>query len=53
VTATGESVFVSYAGPDRVWAEWVAWHLQDAGRRVVLDGSCWTGRAGRVGLVGR
>ncbi|MET9620308.1 toll/interleukin-1 receptor domain-containing protein [Streptomyces sp. NPDC006464] len=30
-----ESVFVSYAGADRAWAEWVAWHLREAGRRVL------------------
>ncbi|WP_229713259.1 toll/interleukin-1 receptor domain-containing protein [Streptomyces fuscichromogenes] len=36
------SVFVSYAGPDRVWAEWVAWHLRDAGRAVVLDVWDWS-----------
>ncbi|MFD8819898.1 toll/interleukin-1 receptor domain-containing protein [Streptomyces sp. NPDC059627] len=42
MSATGESVFISYAGPDRVWAEWVAWHLHDAGRRVVLDVWDWS-----------
>ncbi|MFE2991147.1 FxSxx-COOH system tetratricopeptide repeat protein, partial [Streptomyces sp. NPDC059262] len=33
----GERLFVSYAGADRAWAEWVAWHLQDAGYDVELD----------------
>ncbi|WP_217554970.1 toll/interleukin-1 receptor domain-containing protein [Streptomyces sp. GbtcB6] len=40
--AGGGSVFISYAGPDRVWAEWVAWHLHDAGHRVVLDVWDWS-----------
>ncbi len=31
--------FISHAGHDRVWAEWVAWHLSDAGYDVELD--CW------------
>ncbi|MER5517253.1 toll/interleukin-1 receptor domain-containing protein [Streptomyces sp. NPDC002763] len=39
-----ESVFVSYAGPDRSWAEWAAWHLHDAGHRVELD--VWDWRVG-------
>ncbi|MFI6409314.1 FxSxx-COOH system tetratricopeptide repeat protein [Streptomyces sp. NPDC050548] len=41
MTAALESVFVSYAGPDRAWAEWVAWQLQDAGYEVVLDHWNW------------
>ncbi|MFF2126384.1 FxSxx-COOH system tetratricopeptide repeat protein, partial [Streptomyces olivochromogenes] len=39
-----ESVFVSYAGPDRAWAEWTAWHLREAGHHVELD--VWDWRAG-------
>ena len=31
--------FISHAGRDRAWAEWVAWHLNDAGYSVELD--CW------------
>jgi hypothetical protein len=31
--------FISHAGHDRAWAEWVAWHLSDAGYNVELD--CW------------
>jgi len=31
--------FISHAGHDRAWAEWVAWHLSDAGHNVELD--CW------------
>ncbi|GAA4028730.1 MULTISPECIES: FxSxx-COOH system tetratricopeptide repeat protein [Streptomyces] len=30
-------VFISHAGADRAWAEWVAWQLTDAGCTVVLD----------------
>ncbi|MEV0484371.1 FxSxx-COOH system tetratricopeptide repeat protein [Streptomyces sp. NPDC050508] len=29
--------FVSHAGADRAWAEWVAWQLVDAGFQVELD----------------
>ncbi|WP_225849302.1 FxSxx-COOH system tetratricopeptide repeat protein [Streptomyces sp. HPF1205] len=41
MAAASESVFVSYAGPDRAWAEWVAWHLREAGHRVELDVWDW------------
>jgi len=37
-------VFVSYAGPDRAWAEWVAWHLEQDGHPVELD--VWDWRTG-------
>jgi hypothetical protein len=37
--------FVSHAGPDRAWAEWVAWHLIDAGYSVELD--VWDWAAGQ------
>ena len=33
--------FVSHAGADRAWAEWVAWQLTDAGYTVVLDAWDW------------
>ncbi|GKQ39680.1 FxSxx-COOH system tetratricopeptide repeat protein [Streptomyces sp. A012304] len=36
-----ERVFISYAPEDRAWAEWVAWHLSDAGHRVELDVWSW------------
>ncbi|MFI9832862.1 FxSxx-COOH system tetratricopeptide repeat protein [Streptomyces sp. NPDC051913] len=36
--------FISHAGADRPWAEWVAWQLVDAGLRVELD--CWDWGAG-------
>jgi tetratricopeptide (TPR) repeat protein len=34
-------VFVSHAGPDTGWAEWVAWQLRAAGHRVELDAWDW------------
>ena len=37
--------FVSYAGADRAWAEWVAWQLEQAGYSVELD--VWDWAAGR------
>jgi tetratricopeptide (TPR) repeat protein len=33
--------FISYAGPDRPWAEWVAWQLRRAGHKVELDVWDW------------
>ncbi|MFF7185586.1 FxSxx-COOH system tetratricopeptide repeat protein [Streptomyces sp. NPDC008222] len=36
-SAPAETVCVSYAGPDRAWAEWVGWQLESAGYRVELD----------------
>ena len=37
--------FISHAGADRAWAEWVAWQLMDAGYTVELD--VWDWAAGR------
>src|SRR5215472_153385 len=37
--------FVSHAGADRAWAEWVAWQLTDAGHSVELD--VWDWAAGQ------
>ncbi len=37
--------FVSHAGADRAWAEWVAWQLAEAGYCVELD--VWDWAAGR------
>ena len=37
--------FVSHAGSDRAWAEWVGWQLTDAGHSVELD--VWDWAAGR------
>ncbi|MFJ1805631.1 MULTISPECIES: SAV_2336 N-terminal domain-related protein [unclassified Streptomyces] len=31
------TLLISYAGVDRPWAEWIAWHLEEAGHHVVLD----------------
>ena len=36
--------FVSYTSPDRTWAEWIAWQLEDAGHRVVIQ--AWDMRPG-------
>ncbi|MEU4095263.1 FxSxx-COOH system tetratricopeptide repeat protein [Streptomyces sp. NPDC026673] len=41
VVAGGKRLFVSYATPDRAWAEWAAWHLTDAGYDVELDTWHW------------
>ncbi|HET6356245.1 FxSxx-COOH system tetratricopeptide repeat protein [Streptomyces sp.] len=38
---SSDSIFISYAGSDRQWAEWVAWRLQEAGHRVELDVWHW------------
>ena len=38
--------FVSYAGADQEWAEWVAWQLEQAGYSVELD--VWDWPAGRA-----
>ena len=37
--------FISYAGADRAWAEWVAWQLTDGGYTVEL--AAWDWSAGR------
>ena len=37
--------FISHAGADRAWAEWVAWQLTEAGYSVELD--VWDWAAGR------
>jgi TIR domain len=29
--------FVSYTSADRAWAEWVAWQLEQAGFRVIIQ----------------
>ncbi|WP_327722151.1 FxSxx-COOH system tetratricopeptide repeat protein [Streptomyces sp. NBC_00490] len=33
--------FISHAGADRAWAEWIAWQLTEAGHRVELDDWDW------------
>ncbi|MBE8477479.1 FxSxx-COOH system tetratricopeptide repeat protein [Streptomyces justiciae] len=42
--ASGTVWFISHAGADRAWAEWIAWQLLDAGLEVELD--CWDWGAG-------
>src|SRR5262249_57204990 len=37
----GVDFCVSHAGPDQVWAEWVAWQLVEAGYTVELDSWDW------------
>lgn len=37
----GADFFVSHAGRDRAWAEWVTWHLREAGYTAALDTSDW------------
>ncbi|WP_405566930.1 toll/interleukin-1 receptor domain-containing protein [Streptomyces sp. NBC_01167] len=37
----GGRVFVSHAGADRAWVEWVAWQVADAGYAVELDYWDW------------
>ncbi len=37
MTDSSELIFVSHAGHDGQWAEWVAWHLHEAGYEIVLD----------------
>ena len=39
-------VFVSYAGTDRSWAEWVGWQLEHAGLGISVELDCWDWRAG-------
>jgi hypothetical protein len=35
--AEAADFFVSYTGADRAWAEWVAWQLEAAGYRVIVQ----------------
>ncbi|MFJ5864002.1 FxSxx-COOH system tetratricopeptide repeat protein [Streptomyces parvus] len=41
MTTTSQRFFISYAGVDRPWAEWVGWHLGQAGHQVILDVWDW------------
>jgi hypothetical protein len=41
VTSRGPDFFVSHAGRDTGWAEWLAWQLQQAGFTVELDVWDW------------
>ncbi|MEV6513257.1 FxSxx-COOH system tetratricopeptide repeat protein [Streptomyces sp. NPDC051642] len=44
MTDSSGPIFVSHAGRDSQWAEWVAWHLQENGYKVELD--IWHWRPG-------
>jgi hypothetical protein len=41
VSGQGTDFFISHAGRDTGWAEWLAWHLQQAGDSVELDVWDW------------
>ncbi|MDQ1042129.1 FxSxx-COOH system tetratricopeptide repeat protein [Streptomyces sp. V4I2] len=41
IEASDGAWFISHAGADRAWAEWVAWQLLDAGFQVELDYWDW------------
>jgi len=41
VSGRGTDFFVSHAGRDTAWAEWLAWQLQEAGYGVELDVWDW------------
>jgi hypothetical protein len=45
VSSSRVNCFISHAGSDRAWAEWVAWQLTDAGYSVELD--VWDWAAGQ------
>jgi hypothetical protein len=42
-SAPVEKLFLSFAGPDRGWAEWAAFHLREAGYEVEIDTDWGTG----------
>ncbi|MCM3883112.1 TIR domain-containing protein [Frankia sp. R82] len=48
--AAAQDFFISYADADRGWAEWIAWTLEEAGYRVLIQawdftpGSSWESR---------
>ncbi len=48
-TAQAPDYFISYTRPDREWAEWIAWQLEDAGYSVVLQ--AWDFRPGNNFIV--
>lgn len=41
MTKASKRFFISYASPDRPWAEWVGWHLEQVGHTVILDVWDW------------
>ena len=41
MSSRGTDFFISHAGRDTGWAEWLAWQLQEAGYSVELDVWDW------------
>ena len=41
MSSRGTDFFISHAGRDTAWAEWLAWQLQQAGYTVELDVWDW------------
>lgn len=41
--------YISYAEPDKPWAEWIAWQIEAAGSRVLVD--AWDSMAGQNRLA--
>ena len=41
MSGPGTDFFISHAGRDTAWAEWLAWQLQQAGYTVELDVWDW------------
>ena len=42
MSGRGVDLFISHAGRDTGWAEWLAWQLQEAGYSVELDVWDWS-----------
>ena len=57
IAEDGWDFFVSYTQADRAWAEWIAWQLEDSGRRVLIQawdmapGSNWVDRMQEVSIA--
>ena len=49
VSADRVDFFISHAGADRAWAEWVAWQLVEAGSTIELD--VWDWAAGQDFII--
>src|SRR5438128_698507 len=45
----GLHFFVSYTAADRAWADWIAWQLEDAGHRVIVQ--AWDFRPGENFII--
>ena len=43
--------FISYTTADKAWAEWIAWHLEEAGYSTVVQ-ACTPGLRGLAQRVG-